>query len=670
MSRAVLDAWGVPEFGSSPYPERREFKPGKADILIAEWLGRWSRHGSQLRALPARRFARRVLDLGDELACADEDVLTRRIAALRASLARSGLSRANTVEGFALVREICARRLGKRHYPCQLMGGYAMLHGRLAEMMTGEGKTLTAVLPAVVVALAGVPIHVVTVNPYLAKRDAESLAGVYASFGLSVGLVEPDIEPCQRTQAYACDVTYCVNKDLVFDYLRDRIAQKKEREAAGPAVARWLRGRSDAKDRRPALLRGLYFAIVDEADSVLVDEARTPLIISAELDDPHGRAMYEQALALASNLSANRHYRSHLKERSVELTESGRAAVAECFRGQEGLWSLARAREEWIERALSALHLFHLDRHYIIADGKIQIVDEYTGRVMPDRSWEQGLHQMIEVKEGVDLTRRRETISRITYQRFFRRYLRVAGMSGTVAEVAPEVRAVYGLDLLRIPPNRPVQRRNLGLKVFASSEFRWEAVLQSARVNAAAGRAVLIGTRSVEASECIAAKLRAAGLAHETLNARQDAEEAALIGRAGRSGQVTVATNMAGRGTDILLETSVRRAGGLHVILTEYHDASRIDRQLYGRAGRQGDPGSFEALVSLEDELFMAHAPRLVAWLRARHREDGFITGPFAHLLRRAAQGAAERQNARIRQHTVTTDDHMEQALAFAGRGE
>jgi preprotein translocase subunit SecA len=670
MSRAVLDTWGIHALAPGLYPERLDPKPGKADRFVGGLLGRWARRGSALRILPARRFAARVLALEAPTAAADETALKARIAALRGAMARNGINDANAVEAFALVREVCFRLLGKRHYPVQLMGGYTMLNGGLAEMMTGEGKTLTAVLPAVAVALAGVPVHVITVNEYLARRDAEHLAAVYGFFDLGVGLIEPDQEPPERVRAYARDVTYCVNKDLVFDYLRDRLTQKQVKAGARALLDGWLEDGRAAAGQPRALLRGLYYAIVDEADSVLIDEARTPLIISAEHDDPNGRALYEQALGLAAALEAEVHYRLRVKERSIELTAAGRADVGSFADGLGGLWKISRAREELVEQALSALHLFELDRHYILAEDKVQIVDEYTGRVMADRSWEKGLHQMIEVKEGLELTKRRDTISRITYQRYFRRYLRLAGMSGTVTEVAPEMRTVYGLDVLRIPPNRPVQRRDLGVKVFALGDARWDAVLESARRMSAAGRAVLIGTRSVAASETIGARLAAAGLPHEVLNARQDVREAEIIAGAGQPGRITVATNMAGRGTDILLEPAVRSAGGLHVILTEYHDSARIDRQLYGRAGRQGDPGSFEALVSLEDELFVAHAAPLLAWLGPRLGADGVLAGRRAHSLRRFAQGTAERQNARIRHHTVEMDNRMEQALAFAGRGE
>ncbi len=669
MSRALLASWQVHEFAAGLYPERRDCKDRRLDRWIGSLLGRWAQRGSPLRLRRLRQFAGRVEALASELADASDENLHRRVTALRAALAVDGPIDAHVVESFTLVREVCSRLLGLRHYPVQLMGGYALLRGTLAEMQTGEGKTLTAVLPAVTVALAGAAVHVITVNPYLATRDAEYLAPVYEFFGLRVGLVVPDQESAQRVQAYRCDVTYGVNKDVVFDYLRDRITQKRGRTGSRALLDSWLTG-ADQRSSPPGLLRGLFYAIVDEADSVLIDEARTPLIISSNVDDPNGRVLYEQALALAGSLTSGEHYRLRPSERSVELTDAGRAAVGEFARALPGLWAITRAREELVEQGLSALHLFARDRHYIITDDKVQIVDEYTGRVMADRSWERGLHQMIEVKEGLEVTKRRDTISRITYQRYFRRYLCLAGMTGTAIEVAPEMRSVYALDVLCIPPNRPVLRRDLGQRVYRDGEQRWAAIVDRAAEMHAGGRPVLIGTRSVAASELASEHLTAAGLAHEVLNARQDAREAEIIAEAGQPSRITVATNMAGRGTDILLSPAVRDAGGLHVILSEYHDSARIDRQLFGRAGRQGDPGSCEAIVSLDDELFVAHASRLLAWLRARVSADGLLPTHLGRLLLRYAQAAAERQNSRIRRQTVEMDKRVQQSLAFAGKGE
>jgi len=669
MSRALLDGWQVRDFAASLYAERRDLKDGRLDRLLGRLRGRWAQRAAPLRRRRLRQFAEDVEALAAELRALETEQLRERAIAVRAALQVQGLADASVVECFALVREVCSRLLGLRHYPVQLMGGYAMLRGALAEMPTGEGKTLTAVLPAVTVALAGAPVHVITVNDYLASRDAAYLAPVYAFFALQVGLIIAGQAPAQRVQAYGCDVTFCVNKDLVFDYLRDRLARQRARGGACGVLDDWLAG-ARGPAQSPLLLRGLYFAIVDEADSVLIDEARTPLIISSDVDDAQGRDLYAQALALATRLDPRQHYLLRRQERSIELSDAGRVTVAEFARGLPGLWRFPRAREELVEQGLSALHLFQLDRHYLIVDGKLQIIDEYTGRVMADRSWERGLQQMIEVKEGLDLSKRRDTISRITYQRFFRRYLCLAGMTGTAVEVAPEMCSVYALEVLPIPPHRPLRRRDLGQRVFLDGERRWAAVVERAAAMRADGRAVLIGTRSVAASELASQRLLAAGLPHAVLNARQDAGEAAIIAQAGQSGRITVATNMAGRGTDIVLSTEVRQAGGLHVILSEYHDAARIDRQLFGRAGRQGDPGSCEAIVSLDDELFVAHAALLLRWLRARVTPDGLLPEALGIWLRRFAQRAAERQNSRIRRQTVERDKQVERSLAFAGRGE
>ena len=652
---------------AAPWVESADTRQNGFDRWLLALAGRWGVWASPLRRWRLQRFARQVMGHAPRLAALDEAGLQGCAAALAAGLRRQGLQSAAVAECFALVREVSGRCLGKRHCPVQLMGGRVMLDGAIAEMHTGEGKTLTALLPAVTMALAGVPVHVITVNEYLAERDADNLTPVYAFFGLSVGKVLPDQQPPERAAAYRCDVTYCVNKDLTFDYLRDRIEVLGGR--LGPRHQVLALGRAAAKPQA-AVLRGLWFALVDEADSVFIDEARTPLIISRGSRAIGEASGCDAALALAGALLEHRHFLLRPRERVAMLTEDGRQALAAVDDAR--LPGSVIERERLLEQALTALHGYVLDRHYIVVDGKVQIVDEYTGRVMPDRSWEGGLHQLIERKEALETTDGRDTIARITYQRMFRRYLRVAGMSGTVTEVAGELKAVLGTDVVRIPTQRPIQRRALGVTVFCASTERDAAVVAAARRETARGRPVLVGTRSVAASERIAALCAGAGLAHTVLNAKQDADEAEVIAQAGAAGRVTVATNMAGRGTDILLGESVREAGGLHVILTEFHDSARIDRQLAGRAGRQGDPGSFECLVSLDDELFGAHALRITAWLRrhAQRRGQGRVGRLPALLLRHWAQRAAERHHAEVRRHTLAQEQQTDRLLAFAGRPE
>ena len=343
-------------------------------------------------------------------------------------------------------------------------------------------------------------------------------------------------------------------------------------------------------------MRGLHFAIVDEADSVLIDEARTPLILSGTHGDADTDAeLYKNALQVARRLMTGGDFKIQADEKTIRLTPHGERRVVELTAKLSGILSIRRARYELVQQALAALHLFHRDVQYIVADNKVQIVDEFTGRVMPDRSWERGIHQLIEAKENCMITQRRQTLARITYQRFFRRYRHLCGMTGTAIEAAGELRAVYGLRVIRIPTNRALKRTKVGTRMFPIAGQKWNAVVEAVNAVSHQGRAVLIGTRSVEASERVGELLRKSGLNPVILNARHDRLEADIVAEAGQPGRITVATNMAGRGTDIQLHRDVREAAGLHVILTEYHESARIDRQLFGRSGRQGDPGSYES---------------------------------------------------------------------------
>jgi preprotein translocase subunit SecA len=575
-----------------------------------------------------------------------------------------GFRRDPVARVFALVREAATRHLGQRHFDVQILGGRALLAGLVAEMETGEGKTLTATLPAAVAALAGIPVHVVTVNDYLAARDAADMGPVYGALGLRVGVIVHGLSPAERRTAYGCDVTYCTNKEVAFDYLRDRIV-------LGPQATRLqlqLERLSGEETRAHRLvLRGLHYAIVDEADSVLVDEARTPLIISGPGDGTGSRRVYEEALALAEELREGAHFVIERPDRGVRLTAEGEARLAERARPLGGVWAGRLRREDLARQALTARHLLRRDHHYLVAEGKVQIIDEYTGRLTPDRSWELGLHQLIEVKEGCAVTSRHDALARISYQRFFRRYLRLAGMTGTAREVAGELWSVYRLAVARIPTNRPLRRRRAGARVFVDGERRWTAVVDRVAEIHAAGRPVLLGTRSVAASEHLSDQLTKVGLSHRVLNARDDREEAAIVAQAGQPGQVTVATNMAGRGTDIRLGHGVAEQGGLHVIATELHDAGRIDRQLFGRCARQGDPGTYEALISLGDELLTRGAPRWAALAALLARRDGRVLGWLGLWAARRGQRRAERRHAQMRRDLVRLDEQLARTLAFSG---
>lgn len=657
--------------GGRPYAERAEDEARWHDRLatalyartLAPALGWVAQGRGEMQRLVAatNRLEEGLRELSDE-------ALRARASAMRARLRREGFAFDAVAECFALIRTAAVRTLGQRHFDTQLMAGYALLRGRLVEMATGEGKTFCATLPACTVALAGYPVHVITVNDYLARRDADKMQPLYAFFGLGVGVVVQGLEKDLRRQAYAQAITYCTNKELAFDYLRDRVAL----QGRSSRLHQSLRRLAGAVQPEGALvLRGLYFAIVDEADSVFVDEARTPLILSASGQDPDEAGHSAAALEFAGTLREGEDYRLHPFEHAAALSDAGRGKLDAWAEGRAGPWTSVRAREQLVQQALSALHLYRRDQHYVVVEGKVQIVDESTGRVMPDRSWERGLHQMIEVKEAVALTPRRETLARLTYQRLFRRYVHLSGMTGTAAEAAREIKAVYGLDVVRVPLHRPSRRVQQPATVCPGLADKWERVADVAEQLALReGRPVLIGTRSVQASEQISAVLQGRGLPHALLNAKQDADEAEVIAAAGQPGRVTVATNMAGRGTDIALGAGVDAQGGLHVILTEFHDTRRVDRQLFGRCARQGDAGSCEAIVSLEDEIFQVCAPLPTALLR-RAVAAGVPLPPLAYAaLRTLAQWSAERRQAGVRMQNLKHDRQLNQVLAFTGRGE
>jgi preprotein translocase subunit SecA len=582
-----------------------------------------------------------------------------RLVALK--MQRYGFSDDLMALAFAVIREASKRVLGKRHHDVQLLAGQALLQGRIAEMATGEGKTLAGTLAVCTAAMSGAKVHVVTVNDYLAERDAEENLPLYQFFNLSLGVVKQDMPITERAQQYASHIVYVSNKELTFDYLKDRIA-------LGETLASQLRlNKLQRVNTTPQpILQGLHVAIIDEADSVLIDEARTPLIISETLPDDISADIYTQALTIAQTLEEHIDYRLS-NNRDIWLTNKGLVKVSLSVSDFDGVWKSKLWQKELINKALSALHCFHQDQHYIVVEKKVQIVDEFTGRVMPDRTWERGLHQMIEAKEKCEITGQRKTLSQVTYQRFFGRYLLLAGMTGTAKETAAELKEVYDLSVIKIPTHKVTKRVRLTDQVFATSDEKWLVIALRAIEQANKGRAVLIGTRSVEASERLSQILKEKNIPHATLNARQDKEEAEAVAQAGHSGRITVATNMAGRGTDIKLSSAVEALGGLHVILTEFHESARVDRQLFGRSARQGNPGTVEAIVSLEDELFHCYVATLTRlgrslWLgKTRFHRDLF------RLFIWFAQSKAERQNRRARLDTLARDRKWLESLGFVG---
>ncbi|WP_281248996.1 preprotein translocase subunit SecA [Shimia gijangensis] len=599
------------------------------------------------------RISRRLKAMSD----ADFDA---EIARSRVRLRRDVLSDRSRRHGVALVCETIFRTLGLRPHNVQIRGALAMLRGALIEMDTGEGKTITAALSAATAALAGIPTHVITVNNYLAERDAENLGPIYERLGLRLGVILEDSSPDDRRSTYRCDIVYASNTEIAFDYLRDRIDFGRE----GPLGTRAkLRRIAEPETTKPPVMRGLPFAIVDEADSVFVDEARTPLIISRR-SDPEAEAVWTGiALDIARALRRDKDFILIGDEKRLRLTDTGRQTIADLAREHTGIWESPIRREEVVSQALSVLYIFKNGEQYLVNDGKVQIVDEYTGRLQPDRSWSDGLHQLVEASEGVEITGQNLVIARMTYQRFFRRYVRLSGMTGTAKEVKRELLTVFRLNTVRIPPRVRSRLRFRLPRVFRTKTQKWAHVVREVSREVSLGRPVLIGTRSVAASREVSEMLTEAKLEHDVLNAETVEESSRIIAAAGQGGRITVATNMAGRGVDISLEEDVVKAGGLHVVLTERHDAGRIDRQLAGRAGRRGEPGSVSTILSLEDALLdviSATASKLISQLPV-------VSLAVRLRLFDRAQKRAEKMHARARQDLVRQDRRLNQLLSFVG---
>jgi preprotein translocase subunit SecA len=664
----MFEALAAPVNFDEIYPEREEFRG-------EEWLDRLGTAVTgkivrSLRSSPHRvdAIARAVTRLEAQFRALDLDGLREHARELKRRIRREGLRDELIAQSFALVRETAGQLLGMRHFDVQLKGGWIMLNGMIAEMNTGEGKTLTATLPACTAALAGIPVHVITVNDYLVERDCEIMRPVYEALGISVAAATAEMDHKARQAAYAADVVYVTNKTVVFDYLRDRILLATGSSTLHLKLEK-LYG-ADTRSRR-LLLRGLHYAIVDEADSVLIDEARTPLIISTEVASGDEALVAEQALGIARQLVIGRDFVIVIAERRVALTEAGHERVVDLCHELGGVWAGAMRREELVTQALTALHLFERDDHYLVREGKIQVIDEHTGRVMADRSWGQGLHQLIEAKEGCEITPRKESLARISYQRFFRRYLHLSGMTGTAAEVTAELGSVYDLAVVPVPSHRRSRRSYRRDRIFATEQQKWRCIADRVAQLHAKGIPVLLGTRSVASSEVASGLLTERGLAHQILSAKQDEEEAGIVASAGEVGRITIATNMAGRGTDIKLAPGVEKLGGLHVILSERHEAGRIDRQLIGRCARQGDPGRAEAILSLEDPLLLPYRGGPSEWLARGFAVFGdIIGGPALRAWIRYAQYRTERAQSRVRKNLLKSDKQMGDILSFSGRPE
>jgi preprotein translocase subunit SecA len=651
------------------YPQRQEDSLDDLEAVIQGWiesgrarLGR-GRHNQRSIVRKVNRYEAALQECSDE---AFNVVLEE----LRAQLHRQGLQEGLMIEAFAVIREAAGRVLGKRHFDVQLYGGWLMLNGMLAEMGTGEGKTLTATLPACTAALAGIPVHVITANDYLAERDCEIMLPLYQRLGLTGNSVIDGMQPDQCQQAYRADIVHTTNKQIAFDYLRDRI-EMGEDTGDLRFQFRQIQRQQNADKNGKLLLRGLCFAIVDEADSVLIDEANTPLIITKTLPNEESADTYSDALYLASTLVADKDYRVDEKRRGVDLTVAGEDSLEDQILKLPKLWRNKRKRETLVKQALAATLFYKRDREYVVNEEKVQIIDQSTGRLMPDRAWEQGLHQMIEAKEGCLISEQREPQARISYQRFFSRYLRLGGTSGTISEVDGELQRVYGLEVRKVASNQPSKRLMMGEHIFRDEADKQIALINRVRAMNRVGRPILIGTCSVEESEQVSELLHQVGIRHRVLNAKQDRHEAEIIAEAGHKDAITVATNMAGRGTDIALGPEVEALGGLHVISLSLNDSHRIDRQLFGRCARQGDPGSAEAILSLQDEALAQYfGPTAIKLMAGMTGEGKPVPAWLSQLILRLPQKRHEAKQCRIRKALMKQDQRLRRTLAFSGRFE
>lgn len=583
-------------------------------------------------------------------------------------------------EAFAVVREASKRTLGQRHYDVQLIGGVVLHRGSIAEMMTGEGKTLVATLPAYLNALTGKGVHVITVNDYLSRRDGVWMGQVYAFLGLSVGVINANasfiydpnhaaqdeerdelgaflvkhefLRPCERKEAYAADITYGTNNEFGFDYLRDNIAYAKEM----------------------IVQRDHSYAIVDEIDSILIDEARTPLIISAPAQE--SESLYATFAKIAASLKADEDYEVDEKLRAIQLTDAG-ITKAEKMLGVDNIYTEGGIKYvHHLEIAVKAKALFKLDKEYVVRDGDVVIVDEFTGRLQPGRRWSEGLHQAVEAKEGVPVQKESRTLASITFQNYFKRYDKLAGMTGTAMTSAEEFHTVYSLSVVAIPTNRAIARKDLNDLIYQTQKGKFQAIAQKVKELHEKGQPVLIGTVSIENNELLSAFLTKEGVPHEMLNAKNHEREGEIVAQAGQKGRVTIATNMAGRGVDIKLGGNpstdaeyeeVKELGGLFVLGTERHEARRIDNQLRGRAGRQGDPGATQFFVSLEDNLMRVFASDSIKKMMGRFGipEDQPIENRMITRSLESAQEKIEGFYFDARKHILEYDNVMTQQREY-----
>ncbi len=657
-----------PGINSGSYPQKKETELTELEENVARFFQRL-KTVFRRKKYSQKYVAQQVEKHQQQLTAHSEHELTREIIQLRSELCRQGLKKTLIFKAFAVIRETSSRVLGKSHYDVQLFGGWLMINGMVAEMETGEGKTLTSTLPACTAALAGIPVHVITANDYLAARDCEIMLPLYQRLGLNAAAVVEGMDTEQRREKYAAEIVHTTNKQIAFDYLRDRIEMADD---TGPLRFQYQQiQRQMPGSKPPLLLRGLCFALIDEADSVLIDEANTPLIITRTIPNKETPQTYSDALYLASTLFIDDDFTLDNKSRLIELTPGGEEKLTDSILNLPKIWRNKRQREMLVTQALAANYFYEKDKHYLVKNDQIQIIDAATGRVMEGRAWEQGLHQMIEAKEGCVISELREPQARISYQRFFSRYLQLGGTSGTLSEVAAELHHVYNLDVIKVATYRPCQRNMLGERIYRTEAIKKQIFIARAAELYQQQKPLLISTCSVQESEQVSSWLQQNAIPHKVLNAKQDQHEAEIIASAGQLGAITVVTNMAGRGTDIALGEGVKELGGLHVIALSRNESRRVDRQLYGRCARQGDPGSVEAILSLNDPtLEHYYSSAILSTLAKTAPANRPVPKLLSQLILSLPQKKNERTQRLIRKQLLKQDKQLQRVLAFSGKFE
>ena len=624
---------------------RSFFAGSSPDRRIESLVGRIQEDAVRLRESADTVLRQRTLELRQAVRCgADPD------------------SHSILIPSFALVLEGARRAIGIGLFDVQIQAGIILARRSIAEMATGEGKTFAAAFPAFLHALAGRGVHVMTVNTYLAERDHDLLAPLFQLLGMSTGLLRPQLSLTEKRHAYTCDITYGPGYEFGFDYLRDQLLHIDARcPSLGEGVRDLFRGTSRAS--RDPVQRDRAFAIVDEADSVMLDEATTPLILAGGLSGTHPKPeIYLEAQRVSRALVEGHDFNSDPVSRTVRLSDRGARTIVELLT-ERARTDLQRTWRQYVEQTLTAHLYLRRDVDYIVSDGQVKLVDQNTGRIFTDRTLPLGLHQAVEAKEGLAITSELDSQARISRQRFFLRYDGICGMTGTARGSERELSAVYGMTVVPIPTRLPCRRQELATRYFVNQESKWDAVVSEIESVHRRGQPILVGTRTIENSELLAARLSGVAVSHRLLNGRQDEAEASIVARAGEAGTVTIATNMAGRGTDIRLGLGVAELGGLHVIGTERHESSRVDRQLAGRAARQGDPGSCRFFVAADDSLLTRHAPWLSRHMKQLADSRGELNVDLSCQIA-VVQQEAERWAFEQRRRLYVQDEWIEKVMA------